>query len=451
LPEWEAKGKNMDSFDKLIMMRILKKDKLQAAFSSYIKEYMGSYYVGSLAYKMEEVFNDADSQTPIIFVLSKGADPTSIIKKLGEDKGFVMGERLKNISLGQNQGPKATKLIQEGMKEGLWIMLENCHLAASWMGELEKLVDDIQTRPKDKIHEEFKLYLTSMPVDYFPVAVLQNSLKITTEPPRGIKTNFTRSLNTIDSTYLDSTPVNEGMHRITLGLCYLHAILQERKKFGPLGWNKSYDFNDSDFTTSKNVLQLQLENIENKDHIPWDSIVFLVGHINYGGRVTDDLDRRLLLTFVKKFNNPDILNPRYEFCNSDVYYLPKFNDKEPEKNLEAYFNYADTLPSTNDDPEIFGMHDNANITYEAQETTKILDTVVSIQPRTGGGGDGKTPSELVLEMAHAFLNPDEGVPPPVPFDKENTHYDFWKTEEDSEILPSLTTVFLQEVERFNKL
>jgi len=291
---------------------------------------MGEYYVGSLTYKMEDVFDDADSQTPLIFVLTMGADPTSIIKKLGDDKGFIMGDRLKNISLGQNQGPKATKLIQEGMKEGLWIMLENCHLAQTWMGELESLVDDIQSRPKDKIHEDFKLFLTSMPVGYFPVAVLQNSLKLTTEPPRGIKSNFIRSLNTIDMAYLESVPITEAMHRLTLGLCYLHAILQERKKFGPLGWNKGYDFNDSDFTTSKNVLQLQLETIETRDHIPWDSIVFLIGHINYGGRVTDDLDRRLLLTFVKKFNNPDILNSRYEICSSDVYSLPKYDSKDPE-------------------------------------------------------------------------------------------------------------------------
>ena len=168
---------------------------------------MGEYYVGSLTYKMEDVFDDADSQTPLIFVLTMGADPTSIIKKLGDDKGFIMGDRLKNISLGQNQGPKATKLIQEGMKEGLWIMLENCHLAQTWMGELESLVDDIQSRPKDKIHEDFKLFLTSMPVGYFPVAVLQNSLKLTTEPPRGIKSNFIRSLNTIDMAYLESVPI----------------------------------------------------------------------------------------------------------------------------------------------------------------------------------------------------------------------------------------------------
>ena len=63
----------------------------------------------------------------------------------------------------------------------------------------------------------------------------------------------------------------------------------------------------------------------------------------------------------------------------------KFTILTFRNSLESYFNFANTLPSTNDDPEIFGMHENANITYQAQESTKIIDTIVSIQPRTGGG------------------------------------------------------------------
>lgn len=444
-PDWESRTKKMDSFDKLMMIRILRKEKLQASMSMYIEECMGPYYVGSLNVRMEDVFLDADRQTPIIFVLSQGADPTSIIKKLGESKGFIMGDRLRNISLGDKQGPKAERLINEGMEKGNWVMLENCHLAQSWMPDLERLVKSIQERPAEKIHPDFILYLTSSPADYFPVAVLQNSLKMTTEPPRGIKANFTRSLNSLDSSFLDGAPLKEAMHRLTLGLCFLHAILQERKKFGPLGWNKKYDFNDSDFETSKNVLHLQLESVDLNEHIPWDSIVFLVGHINYGGRVTDDLDRRMLLTIVKKFFQENTLNPKFEFCSSDVYYLPRFST------LESYYTYAETLPSANDDPEIFGMHNNASITFQSQETNKILETIVGIKPTASGGVGGKTPSEQILEIAGGMLEPEQGVPQPIKAGREDTHFEFWKTEDDSEILPSLTTVFQQESEKFNAL
>ena len=59
------------------------------------------------------------------------------------------------------------------------------------MPTLEKFVLEFAER-KDEISPDFRLFLTSMPADYFPVAVLQNSLKLTTEPPRGLKANLKR-------------------------------------------------------------------------------------------------------------------------------------------------------------------------------------------------------------------------------------------------------------------
>lgn len=153
-----------------------------------------------------------------------------------------------------------------------------------------------------------------MPALYFPVTILENGIKLTTEPPRGIKANMIRSLNDVeDKAYLDA--VNEelrpAMHKLTIGLCFFHAIIQERRKFGPLGWNKRYEFNDSDLETSKKVLFNFIKEIETIDEIPWESLVYLTGTINYGGRVTDDFDNRCLLTIMKLFYTKEILDPKY--------------------------------------------------------------------------------------------------------------------------------------------
>lgn len=97
--------------------------------------------------------------------------------------------------------------------------------------------------------------------------------------------------------------------------------------------------------------------LDSQDEIPWDALLFITGHINYGGRVTDDNDRRCLLTCLEKYCQPDALKDMYKYSPSGIYFAP------PDGKIEAYREYIDQMPLT-DNPEIFGLHDNANIKYE---------------------------------------------------------------------------------------
>lgn len=314
--DWKDK---LDDFKKMVVLRAFRPDKLMFASQQYVLNNMGNFFVQAQTQTMDVVFADTNYKTPMIFILSTGADPTSTLLRFADKKNY--SERLNIISLGQGQGEKAKRNISNACKEGNWVMLQNCHLAEEWMPTLEQIVLSFQENTE--IDADFRLFLTSMPNPAFPVAVLQNSVKLTTEPPRGIRANLNRTFMDKTDEYLDDCKKAKEWRKMIFGISFFHAIVQERRKFGPLGWNILYEFNDSDLDTSLTMLKLFLDD---QDDIPWDALLYVTGHINYGGRVTDDNDRRCLMATLSKYYTPDALEDGYMYSDSGTYYAPSFGN-----------------------------------------------------------------------------------------------------------------------------
>ncbi|KAI8730863.1 dynein heavy chain 6 axonemal, partial [Biomphalaria glabrata] len=109
---------------------------------------------------------------------------------------------VKSISLGQGQGPVADTMIKNATKFGEWVFVQNCHLAASWMNAMEDIIKNIQ-ETSSLLHSNFRLYLSSMPAKHFPVSVLQNSVKVTNEPPKGIRANLRRAFIDMSTSFFE--------------------------------------------------------------------------------------------------------------------------------------------------------------------------------------------------------------------------------------------------------
>ena len=92
--------------------------------------------------------------------------------------------------------------------------------------------------------------------------------------------------------------------------------------------------------------------LDEYDIVPYKVINFLGSEINYGGRVTDDKDVRLIKTILKLYIHQDVMRDGYKFSESGIYYSMEVG------NLEQYINYIQSLP-LNPAPEAFGLHDNA--------------------------------------------------------------------------------------------
>ncbi|VVC96958.1 unnamed protein product [Leptidea sinapis] len=343
-------------------------------------------------------------------------------------------DKVHSISLGQGQGPVAEKMINAAKPKGDWVFLQNCHLAASWMLSLEVIVAQMSGGEATGLSPDFRLFLSSMPTPKFPVSVLQNSVKVTNEPPKGLKANVKRALIEMDEDFFENHVLGQDWRTMLFGICMFHAIIQERKKFGPLGWNITYEFNNSDRECAMLNLQMFCED----GHIPWDALEYITSQITYGGRVTDMWDQRCLTTILTLFFSAPTLEEDYTYSSSGIYYCPR-SDK-----LEQFRDYIESLPGI-EQPDVFGMHENANIAFENKESSTLIQTIVDVQPRSGGSGGGDTPEQIVWRICDQTR-----TTVPNKIDKSLINPDMMELDDMGQ-LHSLTTVLLHETDRFNKL
>ncbi|KAK6493365.1 dynein heavy chain 6 [Huso huso] len=418
-------------FQKLILIKSFVEEKVVFAVTDFVIESLGKQFVENPPVDLATLYNDMSPSTPLVFILSTGSDPMGAFQRFARERGYL--DRVQSISLGQGQGPIAEKMIKAALKTGNWIYLQNCHLAVSWMLAMEELIKTF-TEPSASIHKNFRLFLSSMPTNAFPVTVLQNSVKVTNEPPKGLRANIRRAFTEITNTFFEEHILGRQWRKIIFGMCFFHAIIQERKKFGPLGWNIRYEFNDSD----RECALLNLNLYCHEGSIPWDALVYITGEITYGGRVTDAWDQRCLRTILKGFFSPPILNKNYKYSASGMYYAPE------EDSLQNYREYIEKLPLI-DDPEIFGMHENANLAFQRQETSTLINTILEVQPRSSARGTGKSNDEIVQELADSIL-----AKLPEKLDMEAASEGLFAKDANGR-LDSLTTVLGQEVDRFNNL
>ena len=199
---------------------------------------------------------------------------------------------------------------------------------------------------------------------------------MTIESPRGLKNNLKQNFGPggfINAKIYDSNEFGFHWKRLLFSLGFIHALIHERKKFGPLGWNLPYEFNSSDFEVA--VLQLQsLLADNNSENIPFSDLKYITGEVIYGGRVTDDYDRRCLLSMLSNFFCKEAISDEHYYGDSNTYAAP-----EKDLNYVGVLEFIDELPD-DDDPSIFGMNVYAQKMLLGSQGDQLIGAILSMEP-----------------------------------------------------------------------
>ena len=172
----------------------------------------------------------------------------------------------------------------------------------------------------------------------------------------------------------------------------------ERKKFGPIGWNRPYEFNDTYFFISLSQLQTC---INHYNKIPFDLLQYLIGKLNYGGKITLKQDEETFMAILETFINERVLTDERD----NYYQAPKvFSLQHFKKKVREF-------PQT-DRPDIFGLDENATIIRDQNEAKTLLEKVFELEfasknlIKTAGGeeeSDEMVISKFTKDKMHKII------------------------------------------------
>ncbi|KAG7325031.1 hypothetical protein KOW79_011347 [Hemibagrus wyckioides] len=387
--------KKMSSIQKLCMMRCIRPDRMCYAIRNFVEAKLGTKYVDGRSVEFAVSFEESSSSTPMFFILSPGVDPLTDIEALGMKKGFTTDNgRFHNVSLGQGQEVVAEAALDLAAAQGHWVILQNIHLVAKWLGSLDKRIEKYSIGS----HSDYRVFMSAEPAPtpeshIIPQGLLENSIKITNEPPTGMHANLHKALNLFNQDTLEMCSKESEFQVILFALCYFHAVVSERRKFGAQGWNRSYPFNNGDLIICTNVLYNYLEA---NSEVPWDDLRYLFGEIMYGGHITDDWDRRLCRTYLQEYMQPEMLEEELQL-------VPGF---PVPQNLEykGYHMYIDEMLPP-ESAYLYGLHPNAEIGILTVTSEKLFRTVLELQPKesVSAGGGGASREERVKNILDEIL------------------------------------------------
>merc|ERR1740138_1053390 len=322
VPDYEERitmERTLGPFLRLVLVRSMREDRTNVSCAQFVESMLDSRFTAPVTDAIVDIYAESSPRKPVLYLLTAGSDPTTSIDELAKKKKKFPTDK---VSMGEGQEKVAREKNNAAFITGGWVILQNSHLGIGYMNELE---DVLLKTPE--IDEDFRLWITCEITPRFPIGLLQICIKVTLEPPAGLKAGLYRTYTTMVSQEVLDKIDSEKWRTLVFAQCFLHSVVQERRKFGPIGWCVPYEYNNADLDACLLFHEKHLSTtIMVGFQLSWVTIQYMVAEAQYGGRITDDLDRELFITYTAKWFDDCVFKPNFAFNN----YPSDYNYKIPE-------------------------------------------------------------------------------------------------------------------------
>ena len=388
----------------LLLVKELRPELLITAIEHVVTSLCDADFFKGEVYALHDVvLSEASAKMPVLLCSAPGYDASKRVEQLYAE----LHTPLESIAMGNAESfEQAERAIRTAAARGSAVLLRNVHLCPEWLCTLEKLFFTLNAQA------EFRLLLTSEISPKLPPSLLRLCYTLVFETPTGVRASLLHSLSAVPEESMNAKPVERC--RVCFLLLWLHAVVEERLRYVPVGWTKPYEFNESDLKCSLEAIDRWVSAAArglphmDPERLNWKALQSLLSQSFYGGRVDNAFDDLLLRTLIERLFVPASFNsafPLVETCHLDGSHEVLLTI--PEGTCKADFErWVDALPVYNS-PVWLGLPATAEKRYLSQQGTSILRAALLLQDAAGQEarhteeGEKTHESALTSDMAAA--------------------------------------------------
>eukprot|EP00756_Hemistasia_phaeocysticola_P023549 Hpha_TRINITY_DN15900_c0_g17::TRINITY_DN15900_c0_g17_i1::g.73779::m.73779/K10414/DYNC2H, DNCH2; dynein heavy chain 2, cytosolic len=363
-PEVEMPGhlRDVTAFQRLLLVQAFRPDRLTSAMDTFVRTQLQIESLTPPEVSLNKYAEDSSHNEAILMITTPGADPSLVVEETAFANPRIGRHNFVQIAMGGGQTDEAISQLRQCAATGRWLLLKNLHLVIDWVPALEKEINSLP----DTTNQNFRLWLTSEHHSKFPTVLATSAVKITFESPPGIKKSLLQTYRQRKWTEESLSQGTEMHGQILFNLAWFHGLLLERRTYIPQGWTKYYEFNPADLRSAADVILAQSPAGAVPD---WQTIYGVLENAIYGGRMDNDYDVRLLVTYLEQYFNDDVITTDGKRATALRHHK---GIVVPASRRQADFMHIiHGLPEM-DHPATFGLPLNADRTVMKNQVKEIL-------------------------------------------------------------------------------